>query len=294
MTLKPLTTTLVLISCALLLQVSRADEPTAKEKRQIKTITSILDRAGRLYKSKNFGACKEKIDQAQGQLEQLSNSADAELLDLLSPEHERLKTAHKLLKQQGLEMRDLKPLPKAMSADGEAVSFVESVAPILVNQCGRCHVRGNRGDFSAASYNALMQSTHVATGLADESRLIEVIVDGDMPPNGNVPAKDLETLKMWIAQGARYDGDMPNQNISMLTDDAPEMDQERLQVTRSTGKETVSFGLHVAPVLIEKCGQCHIDTNKFVAISIWLTSNSFYGVGTPETRLCQANQKIAT
>lgn len=262
MTLKPLPTALALIGCSLLYQAGLSDEPTAKEKRQIKTIASILDRAGRLYQSKNFGACKEKVYQAQAQLEQLSKSADVELLELLSPEHERLEMAHQLLKQQGLEMQELKPLPRAMSADGEAVSFVDSVAPILVKQCGRCHVRGNRGDFSTASYNALMQSTHIASGLADESRLIEVIVDGDMPPGGNFPEKDLEILKKWIAQGARYDGDMPNQNISMLTSDPPEMDQERLQVTRSTGKETISFGLHVAPVLIEKCGQCHIDTNN--------------------------------
>ncbi|MCH2180572.1 MAG: hypothetical protein MK108_01075 [Mariniblastus sp.] len=242
--------------------VLSADEPTAKEKRQVKTIASILDRAGRLYQSKKYEACKDKIEQAQVQLEQLSASADAELLELIKPEYVRLSNAHKLLTEQGLEMTELKPLPTPMSADGEAISFVESVAPILVNHCGRCHVRGNRGDFSAASYNALMQSTHVAVGLADESRLIEVIVDGDMPPNGNVPAEDLDTLKKWIAQGAKFDGDMPNQNIAALDGNEPEMDQPRLQVTQSTGKETVSFGLHVAPVLIENCGACHIDTNN--------------------------------
>ena len=161
----------------------------AKEKRQVKTIASILDRAGRLYQSKKFEACKDKIDQAQAQIEQLSASADAELLELIKPEYTRLANAHKLLTEQGLEMTALKPLPSAMTGDGEAVSFIESVAPILVSNCGQCHVRRNRGEFSAASYTSLMQSTHIAVGLANESRLIEVIVDGDMPPDGNVAKK---------------------------------------------------------------------------------------------------------
>ena len=55
---------------------------------------------------------------------------------------------------------------------------------------------------------------------------------------------------------------MPNQNIATLDDNEPGMDQPRLQVNQSTGRETVSFGLHVAPVLIENCGACHIDTNN--------------------------------
>ena len=254
---------IVLLTLSLLgLKALSADEPTAKEKRQVKTIASNLDRAGRLYKTKKYEACKDKIAQVQIQIEQLAGSADAELLELLKPEYERLSNAHKLLAEQGLEMTELKPLPSPMSVDGEAVSFVEGVVPILVNRCGRCHVRGNRGNFSAATYNALMQSTHVAVGLADESRLIEVIVDGDMPPNGNLPADELNTLRKWIAQGAKYDGDMPNQNIATLNDNEPDMDQPRLQVNQSTGRETVSFGLHVAPVLIENCGACHIDTNN--------------------------------
>lgn len=264
MNLKILPMIFTLTYCLFSWHMLSADEPTAKEKRQVKTIASILDRAGRLYQSKKFEACKDKTDQAQAQIEQLSASADPELLELIKPEYTRLSNAHKLLTEQGLEMTALKPLPSPMTGDagGEAVSFVESVAPILVSNCGRCHVRGNRGDFSAASYNSLMQSTHVAAGLANESRLIEVIVDGDMPPNGNVSKEDLDTLQKWIAQGAKYDGEMPNQNISMLDGIEPEMEQERLQVTKSTGKETVSFGLHIAPVLIENCGQCHIDTNN--------------------------------
>ena len=28
-----------------------------------------------------------------------------------------------------------------------------------------------------------------------------------------------------------------------------------------TGKETVSFGLHVAPIILENCAQCHINNN---------------------------------
>jgi len=59
------------------------------------------------------------------------------------------------------------------------VSFEKEVAPIIAAKCGNCHVSNSKGDYSIASYDALMNSDSI------------------------VPK---ETLKNWIAQGAKFDG----------------------------------------------------------------------------------------
>lgn len=239
-----------------------ADEPTAKQKRAIKSIGKTIDRAGRLFKSEKLGAAAEKISQAQKQLASLAKGADAELLELIKPEYSRLSKAHQLLTKNGQKLSKLDPLPEATGAAGAKVSFKSQVATVLVKNCGNCHVRQQRGDFSAANYSALMDSTHVATGKPDESRIVEVIVDGEMPPgNRKVPAEDLKILKQWIAEGAKFDGDDSTANLNSFA--APTANRpDRMKIAKPLGTETVSFGEDVAPVLIEKCGSCHIDRDR--------------------------------
>lgn len=239
--------------------LAQDEPPTSKEKRSVRAIAATIDKAGRYFKLEKYKTCRGQIQKAQRMIEELADGADAPLLDLLRPEYERLAKAHELLGAQGIELAELKPLPPPMVSGQDAISFTKTIAPILVTNCGRCHVRRNRGDFSAANYQALMDSTHVSPGMADESRLIEVIVDGDMPPNGTVSDDDLERLKTWIGQGASFDGDQPQQNLVDLVGGGPAPNGGRLQVSRPKGGETVSFGLDVAPLLIEHCAPCHID-----------------------------------
>lgn len=240
-----------------------ADDPTPKEKRSVKSIGKIIDRAGRLFKSKKLEAAADKISEAQKKLAAIADGADAELLALVKPEYSRLSTAHKLLTESGQKLAKLLPLPAPVAVNGDAkISFKSQVAPILLSNCGNCHVRQQRGEFSAANYGALMDSTHIATGKPKESRIVEVIVDGEMPPgNKSVPEKDLEVLKQWIAEGAKFDGDDPTANLNSL---GPAMNNNArpMAIAKPTGSETVSFGKEVAPVLIEKCGSCHIDRDR--------------------------------
>lgn len=249
---------LTIVCLAFALPSWAQDKPTSRELRQVRTIATALDKAGRYYQLERFETCKGQVEKAQRLIEQLAQDADAELLKLLKPEHERLANAHRLLKEQGIELSELMPLPAPMVANGDAVSFRDAIAPFLVNRCGRCHVRRNRGSFSAATYQALMDSTHVSPGMADESRIVEVIVDGDMPPNGSIPPAELEQLKQWIAQGAPFDGDRPDQNLLQLTG-MENANRQPPTIARPSGNETVSFSLHAAPILVDNCAGCHID-----------------------------------
>lgn len=88
------------------------------------------------------------------------------------------------------------------------VSFKNDVAPIIVAKCGKCHVSSSKGKYGIESYDALMNSDSVTPNDPADSNFIEVIESGDMPKGGlKVSDSELETLKKWVAQGAKFDGD---------------------------------------------------------------------------------------
>jgi hypothetical protein len=239
-----------------------AQEVTPQEKQAVRRIKSVIDRAGKQFKAGKLDVCQQYIEQAMKQVAETTIGARIELLEIIEPEYSRLKKAHQLLNDAGRELPDLAPLPEPITGDMAVVGFKSDVAPILVAKCGNCHVNRNRGNFSAATFAALNGSTMIAFGIPQDSRLIEVIENGEMPKGGlEVEPNELELLKSWIQQGAKFDGDNPQQRITEFATNTRPARAKRLQPTRPTGKETVSFGLHVAPILLEHCGQCHINNN---------------------------------
>jgi len=67
---------------------------------------------------------------------------------------------------------------------------------IIVNDCSRCHAW-------ATDYGSIMASGLVVAGHPEESKLVDVIEAGYMPPSPPLPsAGDIETISAWIAAGA--------------------------------------------------------------------------------------------
>ena len=154
-------------------------------------------------------------------------------------------------------------MPAPISGDPQLVSFTKSVAPILVAKCGNCHVARNRGDFSAATFEALDKSTMLAYGMPDDARLIQVIESGEMPKGGGkVDEAELKILRAWMKQGAKFDGQDIKQSLNeFVTTTTPPRNREPIKAKMPTGNETVSFGLDVAPILLANCARCHINDN---------------------------------
>ena len=248
----------------------RAQDVTPKQKRAISKLTTSIDRAAKQFKAKKLKNSAKYVDDANEQLTALAESATPAMIEMIKPDYARLSKAHELLSAAGQELAPLAKLPTAMAeggedggGGGEAVSFTKSVAPILVAKCGNCHVNRSRGDFSSATFEALDKSTMLAYGKPDDARLIQVIESGEMPKGGlKVEPAELEILRAWMKQGAKFDGTNPRQSLNdMGATAAPanNRDREVVKAKTPTGKETVSFGLHVAPILIENCGRCHIN-----------------------------------
>lgn len=276
---------LVLLSVALP-ALPVAAELTSREQQMIRAVNATVMKAGASYAQGDFSAAGQHIRKAMEQIDAAMKDGSTDLYDGLVPAMQRITTAHTMLEFEDVSLppfrRPKRPQPGADKPEPRkprsrrprtpptppeptnAISFTETVAPILVNRCGRCHVSGSRGQFNMASFSILMkgppEGVVIFPGDTVGSRLIEVIETGDMPRGGGrVSPQELQTLKDWIKSGAKFDGDDPDAPIGAGATPGNNPGNSGLAVRRSTGKETVSFAADVAPLLVDNCNGCHID-----------------------------------
>ncbi|WP_254509791.1 c-type cytochrome domain-containing protein [Anatilimnocola floriformis] len=276
----------LVVGCGLLLAGWIADAqaaPTAEQRAEVTAISTLMTKAANLFQNSKFKESAAAIAEVQQRIEKLAESGDEQVINLLAPIHKKLQNAHSLLELEGVTLTELKPLAKPMKPDpkdpkagpgapagtpaaGGGVSFTKQVVPILTARCGGCHVTKSSGMFSMATYNALMKGSAaglvIFKGDGKGSVLMEKIDDAEMPPNGQkIPAPEIEILRKWINEGAKFDGADMASNITMLTTagtPAPAATPAKAPVVaQATGKETVSFSKELAPILAETCMGCH-------------------------------------
>jgi mono/diheme cytochrome c family protein len=248
--------------------------PTAQQRQEIAAISTLLTKAGNLYKDGKFKESGEAVKEAQTRLEKLASQGDEQVIAQLATPYNRLLRAHSLLELEAVKLPELKPLEKKgdkPAAGAGTVSFTKDVAPIIVSRCGNCHVRNARGDLSMATYESLIKGSKagkvVFPGDAAGSVVIEKIEGKEMPPNGaGIPDAETATLKKWIAEGAKFDGANAAANLTTLVTNVPAAQPPKIEVKTATGKETISFSKDIAPVLAQNCMGCH-GTNQPRTIS---------------------------
>jgi hypothetical protein len=249
----------------------------ADQRQQADAIGSLVDQAADAYKKKDYETAMGKVEEASQAIQQLAPTVDSKIAKVLEPTYQRLRRARELLALQGAVLDKLPEwdaIRNAKSGDpadpkgdkepmqpAGGISFTKEILPWMNQQCGNCHIRNNRGDFRMATFNELMKGSSAGVvifpGDSRSSRLVEVIESGDMPRGGGkVSAENLEKLKNWIAQGALFDG--PLADAPLAPANPPAANNEAM-IAVPTGKESVSFGKEIAPVLVEQCRGCHID-----------------------------------
>jgi len=116
---------------------------------------------------------------------------------------------------------------------GETVSFVNDVAPFMVNICGQCHMGNNpRGEFNITTFEGVMKGGEsgqvIEPGDPDSSRLWLMVSNKEQPrmPPGQlrITRENYDALTTWIKEGAKFDGDDPKKPLRDLV---PSMDQMR-------------------------------------------------------------------
>jgi mono/diheme cytochrome c family protein len=265
-------TLLSVFTIALWGSAAAAEELDRRQRAVVNSIGRTITQAGKNYFEGKFEASATDIRRALEQVQRAADQGSPELYEAIQVHVDKISRAHALLELEGISLPPFRRPPRPASGDAnasemapEGISFTAQVAPILANRCGQCHVSGRRGGFSLASYAALMkgpaEGVVVFAGDVAGSRLIETIETGDMPRGGgSVPEDELSVLKEWIEQGAKFDGDDPNQTLRAAATPQPDrsMDTPTPQITRARGDETVSFAAEVAPLLVDHCSGCHI------------------------------------
>lgn len=242
---------------------------TPQQKAKLNELNDKTKEAGKLYSADKMEDAAKLINEVQKDLAKVLEDRSSQALQRTAePIYQRLVRAHALLELEGVELDALKSWDeligkgKAGGPGDKPVSFKDDVAPILVSKCGVCHVSAARGKFSMSSYEVLMQGPAAGKVVfpgTTGSPLIEKIESGEMPPNGGkVPPEQLATLKKWVEQGARFDGQDPKVRLNELTKPAEADNGGAPKLLMKTGKETVSFSRDIAPVLRENCIGCHI------------------------------------
>src|SRR6185436_2183690 len=214
----PLLRGLLAIVLGLVFSAGALAAPTKEQAAEIATISTLITRAGNLYKQGKNSEAGEAIKEAQSKIEKLGEGGDPQVIKALEGHYKRLLNAHALLEIEGIKLSEIKPLEAkkpmpggAGAAPAGAVSFTKQIAPIIVARCGGCHVRNSRGELSMATYESMMAGNKngkiVIVGKPEGSVIIDKIEGKEMPPNGaGIPDAEFTSIKKWIAEGAKFDG----------------------------------------------------------------------------------------
>ena len=195
---------------------------TPAQRAEARRLQSELGATEKLIRQDKFAEAAERAKATLEALDALVASGDEDVVRLVKSHYRRLKSQRTRLMLEGFS---LPPVGVPGEADEtipeNATSFAKQVAPILMSKCGRCHVSRASGGVSLADFATILQGPRegkiIFAGNADGSRLIEVIVEGDMPRGGGrVSDEELATLKAWINEGAKYDADDRNGNLASL------------------------------------------------------------------------------
>ncbi len=109
------------------------------------------------------------------------------------------------------------PAPDLAAPGADTVSYKEDVLPIFQKRCAKCHGgKDEEGEVVAEvsliviDYERLMMGSEfgpvVTAGDPEDSWLLEMIGEGDMPPEGEgdkVPEEEIAVIRQWIVEGAK-------------------------------------------------------------------------------------------
>ncbi len=141
----------------------------------------------------------------------------------------------------GAKPKNTAPVKIAKATGKEKVHFIKDVAPDIVSTCVRCHSGANpRGGFRMVTFEDIMRGGNsgevIIPGDLENSRLWTMINGGDgtattprMPPGQlRITRTWYAKLKLWIEEGAKYDGEDPKIPLARLVPTEEDLLLEKL------------------------------------------------------------------
>lgn len=243
---------LSIVLCSLISATPRAcADVTPEQKKELGELSKTLRAAKKLLVKKQFEDVKGEIAKAE-----------AKLAELGLEEGEKDRTYKAVLKSI-VYLKDRLP-----------VSFEREVAPIIKENCLRCHGPGRQ-----SARLRLDTFNHMARGGANgalvsgknlrASLLMARLTTTDeklrMPKNEPALSDDqIQLIGKWISQGSPFDGADRNTEIGSK----PKEKEKPLVIARPDGSETVSFKKDIAPWMVGVCMGCHGTRNPRSGFSL--------------------------
>ena len=232
------------LTVALQSPIASADV-TAEVKKEISGLQRELRTVSSLVRKKDVDAAKAIIEKVESRLKELNIADD-----------ERDRTVIALRRSLGTAKNAI------------PVSFVSEVAPIIKDNCLRCHgENGPRGGLRLDSYAAMGRGGQNGPLLIPRNPqrshiMARIMADGPqrMPKGGNkLSDENISVIGRWIAGGAPFDGDdvMASINIANVSTSTPKKPKPKVTVVMADGSETVSFKEDIAPWMVNVCLGCH-------------------------------------
>jgi WD40 repeat protein len=109
----------------------------------------------------------------------------------------------------------------------EPVSFQKEIAPILHRRCATCHnEESSKGKYRLDTFSHLQRTGDselppVTPGDAEKSEIYQLLLEPSaedrMPQKAEpLPGEEIDLIKRWLQEGARYDADSPDRPIVEL------------------------------------------------------------------------------
>ncbi|MFI5458181.1 MAG: c-type cytochrome domain-containing protein [Isosphaerales bacterium] len=119
------------------------------------------------------------------------------------------------------------PAKITVAPAGKSVSFMRDVAPILVENCIACHnPRKSESKYVMTTFAQFAKGGQQGEGITiepgepEESNLVELIRPAGQPrmpfKQDPLPAEKIALIERWVAEGARYDGNSPGEDWTIL------------------------------------------------------------------------------
>ncbi|MCA1685731.1 MAG: hypothetical protein LC745_07030 [Planctomycetia bacterium] len=136
----------------------------------------------------------------------------------------------------------------ATAATGEGLKFSRDIAPILVANCGDCHMKAakNGGNFEMASFKKLMEGSPkkkkvIIPGKPEESHLVLQIKgeeDPKMPRgnNRNLSEEAVGKIEQWVKAGALLDKGM-DENAPLASYASSPEDARKAELAKLTPEQ---------------------------------------------------------
>ena len=218
---------------------------TPEQRKAIGAISKDSKKLNRLVSRKHF-------EQLETELKKL----EERITELDVAEEDKTDRIYKLLVGSIVKLRARIP-----------ISFEQSVAPLLKDNCIRCHSNSTkRANLALDTFNGLRMGGTTKPLLIPRNAKRSVLAlrlvarEEQRMPKGKpkLAQKDIDTIANWINQGAIFDGEDPAARIGAEPKPKP---KPPAKIVMADGSETVSFKKDIAPFMSNLCLRCHRGNN---------------------------------